>query len=370
MGTDSRIVFLDYLRAIAAWLVVWSHFNHWLVIKGGEALGASVFVQSYIAQPLGIIQNFGWFGVCLFFLISGFIITHVARGELAGTFVVKRLLRIYPMLLLALAVALAVFPSERDKVTATTLITNVSLLNYWIVPQVIIIGVAWTLAIEMMFYILTAITQPLAQSPHRILLNLGFCVLVVGAARQFDDNFFLFAATVAYLPVLVVGQTLYWWLYAGRLNRIAALSYLALCYTTYMFGLNTIHSGFLPVGNSYLITVVYCVGLFVAFMHTPLRKSRLVSFLANTSYSVYLLHGTIGIATMLFLVNYLPASLALAGAATATLVCSWLTYLCVEGPCNRLARTIADLFDPRDRQEAQPRQPALLASGAPSSPPS
>ena len=43
------------------------------------------------AAPLGIIQDFGWFGVALFFLISGFIISDRAAAESTRTFVISTL---------------------------------------------------------------------------------------------------------------------------------------------------------------------------------------------------------------------------------------------------------------------------------------
>lgn len=80
-----KLFLLQYLRAVAALMVVFHHSR----------------------APHGWTQNpfenwtIGEAGVDLFFVLSGFIMYHVGRHELAGTFFVKRLIRIVPMYTLA-----------------------------------------------------------------------------------------------------------------------------------------------------------------------------------------------------------------------------------------------------------------------------
>ena len=45
------------------------------------------------------------------------------------------------------------------------LLAALLLVNYWISPQVVLIGVAWTLAVEMMFYALILATHALGRRP-------------------------------------------------------------------------------------------------------------------------------------------------------------------------------------------------------------
>lgn len=99
--------FLDFLRAGAAWLVVYSHIIAEYPKQNGLSLPFVEKVDAYINVPLGIIQNFGWLGVCIFFLISGFVITHVSMRESPAEFFIKRIFRIYPMLIIAVLTAVA-----------------------------------------------------------------------------------------------------------------------------------------------------------------------------------------------------------------------------------------------------------------------
>lgn len=67
--------------------MLWDHLvATWLDrnLVSWEPLNA---MRAYLVKPLGNIQDFGFVGVALFFLISGFIITHVATSESRRQFV-------------------------------------------------------------------------------------------------------------------------------------------------------------------------------------------------------------------------------------------------------------------------------------------
>src|SRR5579859_2977962 len=232
----SRYVFLDYLRALAAWLVVWDHFGNIMPRGLGHVFGPAEWVRHNITGPLGIIQDFGWFGVALFFLISGFIISDRARVESVYVFAVRRVLRIYPMLAVAVLLS-AAFVAARTDVNPSAVLLNLTLANYVIYPQVVLLGVAWTLIIEMIFYGLTAATQFARGSPHRIAFNLAATALVIWKRGAFGLDFGLFATATAYLPVLVMGQTVYWWMARRRLSAAWGLAYLAAAAAVFLWGL-------------------------------------------------------------------------------------------------------------------------------------
>ncbi len=90
-------MFLDLLRAVAAPLVFYSHVVHYWHDAGHSSSLVNV-IDDYVRTPLHLQQDFGYFGVALFFLVSGFVVTYRASQERAGEFAVKRVLRIYPVL--------------------------------------------------------------------------------------------------------------------------------------------------------------------------------------------------------------------------------------------------------------------------------
>lgn len=332
-----RYDFLDYLRAAAAWLVVWDHLGTIMPGWSGKVFLPAEWVRSYVTQPLGIIQDFGWFGVALFFLISGFIISDRARVESASQFVVRRVLRIYPMLALAVLAA-AAFVTAKDQVTVRNVLMNMTLANYLVVPQVVLLGVAWTLVIEVIFYALTAATQFMRDSPHRIALNLAFVALAIWKRGAFGGAINLFAVSAAYLPVLVMGQTVYWWLARKRLSAPLGLTYLALAYGVFLWGVKQIQPPFMSATNSYPISVAYALLIFLALAQARLPNVRAIRFLSDTSYSMYLLHGIVGPLMLKALIPTAPLWLAIGLAAGASLAAATITYLLVEKPSQSLGR--------------------------------
>jgi peptidoglycan/LPS O-acetylase OafA/YrhL len=337
--TDARYAFLDYLRALAAWLVVWDHLANIVPASQHLHLPLAQWVRNNVTGPLGIIQDFGWFGVALFFLISGFIISDRAAVESPYRFVVRRVLRIYPMLAVATFVSMALgMTAPLPSLGAIAL--TLTLANYLIYPQIVLVGVAWTLIIEVIFYVMTAVSQAARGSPHRIVFNLAFVALVIWARGAFGRNFGLFATAAGYIPILVMGQTVYWWLEKKRLSAPVGLAYLLAAAAVFLWSLRAMHPEFLPAANSYFISVAYALLLFIALLHAKLPERRVVRFLSETSYSLYLLHGIVGQLLLVTLMPRMPLSLAISFAAAVSLAAACVTYWLVERPTQGLARRL------------------------------
>lgn len=352
MANDSsrqQIHFLDALRALAAWLVVWDHLVCVWPASNGIAVPIADWVEANVNQPLGIIQSFGWFGVCLFFLISGFVITHVSLREDAVAFAIKRVFRIYPMLIVAVLLSLLLNPAARAQATPESLLTNVLLVNYWMHPQVVLVGVAWTLVIEVLFYALILATYPLARRPMlRVAALLAFVGAAIAAARSFGAAFFLFAASAAYVPFLIAGQIVYLLLYRRSLSSRAAITLAALTYAVLLMGLRAIHSAFLPLENSYLTSFAWALAVFLMAWHLGdrLRPGRAVQWLATTSYSVYLLHGIVGFFMLEWLTPRLGYGMALALAIAAIGGAVLLVHYGIERPTLAMGHRLAARASP------------------------
>ena len=140
-----RIPSLDGLRAIAIGLVVFGHL-----------CGTSNFFPRSTFAPLG---DFGVFGVRVFFVISGFLITFLMLDEIEATgtvslkrFYLRRSLRIFPA---SYVFILFVFLSSRlgwptllpgDLFHAVTYTVNYDKHTSWEV------GHLWSLSVEEQFY--------------------------------------------------------------------------------------------------------------------------------------------------------------------------------------------------------------------------
>ena len=333
---------LDALRGVAVLMVV---YDHLFAVAGERMVGGAFapvpWVRQWVSGPLGIIQDFGWFGVCLFFLISGFVIAHAGRRERMHVFVLRRVFRIVPPLAAAIAVVALLDVMAGTARPWPDYVRAVTLMGYLSVPQVIVLGVAWTLVIEVLFYALIALLSPLLKSAvPGLALVLGTAVplLAIVFARDFGDRFFLLAASVAYLPVLLIGSVLYL-RQAGVLGTAAAVALGLANAAVFLFGLSTIHTSFLPIGNSYPLSLVYALALFMGSLGRPAQPA--LKFVGDISYSLYLLHGTLGFAAVQGLLALGAGRASPWLAALACIAASWVFYRLVERPSMALGKRLA-----------------------------
>ncbi|MFI4940460.1 MAG: acyltransferase family protein [Burkholderiales bacterium] len=338
------IPFIHLLRAIAVSMVLYDHLV-------GEYLDKSkktewlpkIWLDHYILNPFGIIQSFGFMGVALFFLVSGYIITHVASSESRREFLIKRAFRIYPPLILSVLICVLCGRwAGQEAPSMNAILLNFTLLNYWTIPQIVIQGVAWSLVIEMDFYLITLLLlTTLKRSPclHVILQSIlvGVCM---ATCRSLGPEFFLFCAGFAFVPYLVVGQLMYYRL-RQRISVAWFIPLLLLQVGLIQWGILAIHTQFLPVGNSYLINFTFSLAIFTVLATSGIKAIEgFPKRVAAMSYSLYLLHGSIGIALMNILTKRLAYLPSLVITLAAILAAAYLSFRFVEKPSQKFARTL------------------------------
>jgi peptidoglycan/LPS O-acetylase OafA/YrhL len=176
---------LDGLRGIAIILVMLHHFTYYRPASGIEAHVAGVLY-------------FGWAGVDLFFVLSGFLITGIlldTRGSprYFTTFYARRTLRIFPLYYLVLFLGLVVlpkFPAAHTVVAGPIelppqwpywlYLTNISIAQRgWVHGW---LDVAWSLAIEEHFYLVWPLVIWLC--PPRLVALLCAVILVAEPAAR------------------------------------------------------------------------------------------------------------------------------------------------------------------------------------------
>ena len=143
-----QIASLDFLRSAAVLLVLGFHFGDTYVDVGGRANLLSRF-------PL---VRYGWMGVDLFFILSGYFIGRQLWRELGktgtvdfGRFVLRRGFRIWP-LYYAVFVFVAVVLGRGDYSPAAWWADVAFLSNYR--PDSSVVSGGWSLSVEEQFYLL------------------------------------------------------------------------------------------------------------------------------------------------------------------------------------------------------------------------
>lgn len=156
-ASGQRELHVDAMRGIAASMVALFHCSVTAYnVTGGD----------FRASPL----HFGWLGVHVFFVISGYVVAGLAlRGATSapGEFFARRLLRLYPPYLVAVAatILVALLAGVTPGFRGSPLDLGAERLGCHLALSCDITGVGWfdpvfwTLAVEVQFYVLAAIVM-------------------------------------------------------------------------------------------------------------------------------------------------------------------------------------------------------------------
>lgn len=282
---------LNGLRGIAVLAVF---FHHACYASFGSVIAPG---WNTAIQALAAVSKYGDSGVDLFFVLSGFLITSIQIGKSASPafyrdFYWKRLLRIGPVLMLALVVTL-ILHEFRYALVALFLLGNFAY-------QLHAVGTApfWSLAIEEQFYLLwpTAIRKTGTGTLRwlAVILIVGCAALRFVFAAVGHDNYrltFLRVDTLAMGALLAIllhenrSRTLLSWLIASSIiGGTLCLGASAAFGGTYFMPIRELGIGL--ISFSIVAVSVYFTG---CLMLAPLR-SRLLLLVAEISYAMYLLH--------------------------------------------------------------------------------
>jgi peptidoglycan/LPS O-acetylase OafA/YrhL len=289
-----RLYELDGLRLAAALFVVLFHYTF-----SGPVGGTT---STKYPEISGLTQ-YGYLGVDLFFLISGFVVLMSSWGRTPRAFAVSRLARLYPAYWLAVALtALVTVTLGRDmfEVSPFQVLVNLTMFQSVIdVPNVDV--VYWTLWAEMRFYFLILAFAWLGMTRGRVmvllwgwlamtaLVQLGLLPGVADLVVQSEFSHYFIAGMALYVvyrfgvsrqPVLIVALCL-----ANAINR--GIGYANAVGRRY--GVE-----YEPWIISLVIVAAFVIMALVAVRALqPLARPWLVTAGALT-YPLYLLHAHIG----------------------------------------------------------------------------
>jgi len=338
MAQQRRLTELDVFRGIAACLVLLHHF---------------VYIFHDHAEPVYFF-NYGITGVEFFFMISGFVIVMSLNNvKTLKDFWISRALRLYPAYWTSIVIALVsayIFGEVQPAFTGRMLWGNVLMLQP-IFRTYYMVGVYWTLYIELNFYLAMSLLWAInkLRQLERIVLaglvimfvfNLLFVLLPPTPAT---NRFFIGVRT--YFPLI------------GHFNMFAAG---IVFYIIYKEGFNT--KRILLLVACYLLTLLqhsltgtihYVIGLtehmlcnlvyFVLFVLLVSDKLSFINkkwliFLGTASYSIYLIHYTFGIYLTRYLLTKVHNGVSIIVGVLATIFLAALVTHFVEKPALKLKK--------------------------------
>lgn len=204
----ARLRALDGLRLVAALMVAAYHYGG----RGGavtEAWGSSPREQF---PTLHSFFAYGCLGVQVFFVISGFVICMSGWGRSPTSFAASRVSRLMPAYWAAVVLVTAVFALPvvaYDAVSPSDALVNLTMLQQPLGADRVL-GVCWTLWVELRFYALFALFVVLpGANRRRVLLFCGGWLLASVPARAAREPLLDLVLMPEYAPFFIGGIGLY-----------------------------------------------------------------------------------------------------------------------------------------------------------------
>ncbi|AIR99972.1 acyltransferase family protein [Streptomyces glaucescens] len=335
-----RLYVIDGIRLAAALLVA---LHHYAGTNRANQPGNAIWDRpvSDLMPSWFHVASYGWIGVEIFFVISGFVICMSCWGRTPKDFFVSRVIRLYPAYWCAVlftTAVLAALPGVWERLPLREVLFNLTMLQEGSkVPNVD--PVYWTLWAELRFYLLFLVVVAMGLTYRRVVV---FCC-VWGAAAML--------APVAKFPllVLVANPTGAWYFIAG----------LAL-YLMHRFGPDLLLCGILGMawlmgqlelgervefeqvsswrGAVVIYTFFLLLMIAVALGHTDRVRWKWLVTAGALTYPLYLTHYMAGTAFIDRLRDTMDPRLLVVTVIAGFLVLSWLIHRLVERPLARLLR--------------------------------
>lgn len=324
---------IDLLRGVACLAVLVFHYF-------SRAPRAEWMSQAFF-PAIDAVAQFGYLGVHLFFVISGFVILMSAQGATPREFVASRVARLCPALWVSATITAGtawLLAEQRFAIAFPHFLMNLTLVPHWFgVPFVD--GAYWSLAVELHFYIYVWIALRL-KLIHRLewLLIAWLCVSALNALRPaWPVELWLNAK---WAPLFVAGGT-FFLIRTSGLTRVRgclllASWVLAVLYAVRGSASDSAASAWICAG---VITAIFAVFLAIAFDCWRMSSSRLTRIAGALTYPVYLIHQFFGCMLYELLRGGIDSTpIALGITTLVVLLISWAIHIFIEKPTGPLLR--------------------------------
>lgn len=331
-----RIATLDLLRLFAALAVVLFHY----LFRGAAA--DDYLATGYPgAAPLAL---YGYLGVNLFFLISGFVIAWSAEGRRWDHFAIARFARLYPGFLICMSISFVVmllaaapqFPTSPMQFVANLFLFSPAL------GQPFMDGVYWSIVLEVVFYGWVALALMLGVfQKWKLQLITGWLALSMLNEFVVGSGAMRMIFLTEYGPLFAGGILIHHLFSKGKSPEALLLliaSFLLSCNMLLILQSWMIAHYATAVSTPALFAAnLFIHGLLIAAIHwrSLVPASPGILMLGGLTYPLYLLHQNIGyiaINHLSPLVGKWPAAGLVLG---FMLVLSWSVWRFIETPSRR-----------------------------------
>ena len=295
-----RLYHIDLLRFLAAFYVLLYHY----CFRGYSKDNFSIVEYASLED----FSKYGYLGVDLFFIISGFVILMTALNSDPIKFSISRFSRLYPAYWFCLILTTSVIVlsnSEKFQVSTFQFLTNLTMFNgFFQIPYVD--GVYWSLLVELKFYILIGIVLIFKSIKHIKIISLFLLgIAILQLLFPFKDAPFAlqilyFMTFPRWASYFIAGMFFFLTYKNGKKWQYTAII-LMCCLVSIKYALlkadymNNVY----PHHFSYPVVITFIIAFYLLFYLISIEKLSVLNqkyFLTvgGLTYPLYLIHQNIG----------------------------------------------------------------------------
>lgn len=335
-----RLAALDGLRLLAAVAVLAYHYTAIDQEFWGNAAGEEFPAAS-------VVTRYGYLGVELFFVISGFVILMTAYGRALPGFVASRISRLYPAYWAAvlLTVALQTFWEGGRQVEPVEALVNLTMLQEaWDIRSVQ--GAFWTLWVELKFYLLIGVLIALGGVTRQRAIAYALLWPVLAELTRATEAGLLSSLLIpSWAPYFAGGMLLYL-LHREGPDLLVLLGLglnVVLCIrqaTVFAAERAVVHSEVAISTPVVSLLVVLMFAAVYACSVGPLARvdQPWLTLAGALTYPLYLVHGQFGFFVIENLSGHVNSYVVLALATALSFLLAWLIHRCIEQPVHEPLR--------------------------------
>lgn len=342
-----RFYEIDLLRFIAALSVVLYHYT----FRGYAANNYSPIPLTSLSE----VTKYGYLGVQLFFIISGYVVLLSAQGKTVRQFFVSRVTRLYPAFWVACTLTFIIKkiwgPGLADIHMSSSLAAtwkqyafNMTMLHEFF-GVTSMDGAYWSLTAEITFYFLISLLIGY-RLLHRVDLFITLWLLYAALPSQFSLNTpFTTLFMPSYAPYFAAGMLFYllqqpggrtWQRYALLLLAYALSIRSVLGNTAAMVQL--FHYNFSRVVTVGLVTIFFLIFCLIVFRIISLHRYAWLTWAGALTYPLYLLHSDIAFIAFHRLYGRFGGNLLIVSFLAIMLLAAYLVHVLAEKRLSKLLR--------------------------------
>jgi peptidoglycan/LPS O-acetylase OafA/YrhL len=328
---------LDLLRLVAVLGVMAFHYGY---------RGPTTQDVTYAALPeLAPIGHYGFLGVSVFFVISGFVIAYSAEGRSSAGFAIARFARIYPTYVLCMTLTflgVLLFGAPLFGTTFTQWAANFLMP---VVPRTYMDSAYWSLAVEIIFYAWVTVFIRLGLFPKRTDFIVAIW-LAVSLLNELTVDIKLIGKLLLadYSGFFATGIMIYQF-HRGRRDALLQCLMAASVATAIFHAIHNLqwlrqHSGD-PFDN-WIVAAICLISIAVILLATRIRSlplpSALVLAIGGITYPLYLLHQQLGYALFERIGPVAHPVILVAAIQLSIAALCWVIWRFAEPPMQRWTR--------------------------------